>query len=154
MNLVTMNLINATDQFMILGVRLISLFSLLIRPRNISCKDKFLKFLFFKTFQALPRSQQAFFFVGEISCFIEIKTLSSFFSSSLRLFVRLLHQSSLTRGKNENPEKPRISLRSTETCNHREGVNANLTPEGLHLQQSFMNLLWCFYPRCVRLRSH
>lgn len=61
MNLVTMNLINATDQFMILGVRLISLFSLLIRPRNISCKDKFLKFLFFKTFQALPRSQQAFF---------------------------------------------------------------------------------------------
>lgn len=42
-----MNLINATDQFMILGVRLISLFSLLIRPRNISCKDKFLKFVLF-----------------------------------------------------------------------------------------------------------
>lgn len=87
-----MNLINATDQFMILGIRLISFFSLLILPRNISCKDKFLKFiLFFKTFQALPRSQQAFFLVGEISCFIEIKTLSSFLSSSLRLFVRLLH---------------------------------------------------------------
>lgn len=48
-----MNLINATDQFMILGIRLISFFSLLILPRNISCKDKFLKFiLFFKTFQA------------------------------------------------------------------------------------------------------
>lgn len=42
-----MNLINATDQFMILGVRLISLFSLLIRPRNISWKDKFLKFVLF-----------------------------------------------------------------------------------------------------------
>lgn len=42
-----MNLINATDQFMILGVRLISPFSLLIRPRNISCEDKFLKFVLF-----------------------------------------------------------------------------------------------------------
>ena len=41
------NLINATDQFMILAVRLISLFSLLIRPRNISCKYKFLKFASF-----------------------------------------------------------------------------------------------------------
>ena len=42
-----MNLINATDQFIILEVRLISLFSLLIRPRNISCEDKFLKFVLF-----------------------------------------------------------------------------------------------------------
>ena len=86
-----MNLINATDQFMILGVRLISLFSLLIRPRNISCKDKFLKFVLFLRLSKHFLVPNKLFFVGEISYFIEIKTLSSFFSSSLRLFVRLLH---------------------------------------------------------------
>ena len=43
-----MNLINATDQFIILGVRLISPFFLLIRPRIISCKEyKFPKFILF-----------------------------------------------------------------------------------------------------------